>query len=291
MTPTTRRKFLKQGAAALAAGAAGSSALAADDSDRKGDVLRFVHVTDTHLDLAAPQTLKWMEMLVEKINRDFSSTQFVLFGGDNFNNNVPGKDDAFRFKRIVDRLQLPWYSVRGNKESSPKPAGDALGQRDYAQIYFPSDLKVVGRDWKLEKGRYTILGIDTTITQKNNGVYTPESLAFVESELKSHPERRYILLNHQTYGNFWDSTDETDIHKYVLGNVDEVKKRLFRYRNLTLTLSGHKHLNHVGRSGSVGVIATPGFIVPQDPNNLDDHRFRYVELREGAVTERLVSIV
>ncbi len=295
MTSTTRRSFLKHGAVVLAAGAAGSrlagsSSQAAHGSSRKGETLRFIHATDTHLDLGKPDTVRWMEMLVEKINRDFSSIQFVLFGGDNFNNNVPGKDDALRFKRIVDRLKMPWYSVRGNKESCPKPEDDALGQRDYAEMFFPSDLKVVGRDWKLDKGRYTILGIDTTLTQENNGVYTPESLSFVQAELKSHPERRYVLLNHQTYGNFWGSTDEADIHKYVLGNVDEVKKRLFGYRNLTLTLSGHKHLDHVGRSGSVRVIATPGFVVPQDPDNLNDHRFRYVELRDGNVTEKLVSI-
>ncbi len=97
-------------------------------------------------------------------------------------------------------------------------------------------------------------------------------------------------MNHQTYGNFWDGTDEVDIHKYVLGNVDEVKRRLFRYRNLTLTLSGHKHPDHVGRSGSLKVIATLGFIVPQDPNHLDDHRFRYLELRGGAVSEKRVGI-
>ena len=30
-------------------------------------------------------------MLVKKINRDFSSAQFILFGGDNFNNNAPAK--------------------------------------------------------------------------------------------------------------------------------------------------------------------------------------------------------
>ena len=70
---------------------------------------------------------------------------------------------------------MPWYSVRGNKESSPKPEDDALGQRDYTEMFFPADLKVVGRDWKLEKGRYTILGIDTTLTQKDNGVYSPQS--------------------------------------------------------------------------------------------------------------------
>ena len=296
MTSITRREFVRHSAAVLVAGAAASQAVdgpqsqAAEGSGEKGETLRFIHITDTHLDLGMPQTVKWLEMAVEKINRDFSSAQFVLFGGDNFNNNAPGKADAIAFKRIVDRLRMPWYSVRGNKESCPKPAGDPLGQRDYAEMFFPENLKVVGRDWKLETGRHVILGIDTTLAQNNNGVYSPESLAFVEKELKNHPDRRYVLLNHQTYGNFWNGTDEADIHKYVLNNVAEVKKRLFHYPNLVLTLSGHKHLDHVGRSDSVRVISTVGFVVPQDPDNIDDHRFRHVELRGDAVTEKLVSI-
>ena len=58
-------------------------------------------------------------MLADKINKEFSSVDFVLFGGDNFNNNAPGNSDALKFKTIADSLKCPWYSVRGNKESSP----------------------------------------------------------------------------------------------------------------------------------------------------------------------------
>jgi len=245
-------------------------------------------VTDTHLDLGKPKSVTWVERLVEKINREFSSVDFVLFGGDNFNNNVSGDADALKFKRIVDSLNRPWYAVRGNKESCPRPKDDPLGQDDFARMFFPSDLKVTGRDWRLDKGRYSVLGLDTTIEQQGNGIYTPETLAFVERELKTNPARHYILLNHQTYGNFWGGTAQSDIHKYVLNNVEEVKKRLFHYPNLKLAISGHKHLDHVGESGTVKVISTLGFVVSQDSE--DDHRFRFVEIKGSAVTQKIVSI-
>lgn len=294
MKKINRRDFVKKGVYSLVAGSFVSflpTAAMSTILKTEKDSLQFLHVTDTHLDLGKPKTVKWVEMLIDKINRDYSSVDFVLFGGDNFNNNVSGMDDATKFKNIVDGLNVPWYSVRGNKESSPSPKSDPLNQSDYARMFFPPGLKVVGRDWKLEKDRFTILGIDTTIENRNNGIFTPESLSFVENELKSHPDRHYILLNHQTYGNFWGSTNNKDIFKYVLNNAEEVKKRIFKYPNLILTLSGHKHLDYVGKENNINIIATLGFVVPQDSVNENDHRFRYVKIRNGIVSEKLVSIL
>lgn len=297
MSKITRRDFIKQGTLSLAAGSF-ASVLYACQMTRSGKpaaggqgVLRFAHVTDTHLDLASPATVKWMEMLVHKINHDFPSLDFVLFGGDNFNNNVSGNGDATTFRKIIDELHCPSYAVMGNKESSPKPVGDPLNQSDFAKMFFPSDVKIAGRDWKIDKGNYTVLGLDSTIEQHDNGDYAEESISFAESELKAHPERFYILLNHHPYGNFWGGTRKKDIHKYVLNNADKVKDTLFKYKNLKLTLSGHKHLDHVGKENDVIIIATLGFVVPQDPGNENDHRFRYVEIRDGIITEKLVSIV
>ncbi len=295
MKQYTRREILKSGTVALAAttlvpGIVGCEAFGIRTGGGARGSLRFIHATDTHLDLGNTKTVKWVELLVEKINSDFKSVDFVLFGGDNFNNNVPGNDDAHRFKNIIAKLCCPAYAVRGNKESSPKPAGDPLGQSDFAKMFFPSDVQVVGRDWKLTRGPYTILGIDTTLEQKNNGICSPESLAFIESELKQNPDRYHILLNHQTYDNFWGGTEAKDIHKYVLNNAAEIKKRLFGYKNLTLTLSGHKHRDDVRRHGHTTTIATLGFVVPQDADTEEDHRFRYVEIVDGVVEERVVSI-
>ena len=301
MKPISRRNLLKKGILGLASytvasklmgsvPAIASKGLAAPLADSRDADLRFLHVTDTHLDLGKPETVTWVEMLVERINRDFPHADFVVFGGDNFNNNVAGKKDAETFKKIADRLKCPWYSVRGNKESSPKPETDPLNQKDYEKMFFTPSIKVSGRDWSLEKGNYTILGIDTTIEHHNNGAFTRESLDFVETQLKNNKDRHFIILNHHPYWNFWGGKKQADIHKYVLNNANEVKKRLFKYSNLRLTLSGHRHLDNVTKEGDVTVISTLGFIVSQGSKK--DHQFRFVEMKDGnVVRQKVVGIV
>jgi Icc protein len=294
MKKIIRRDFLKKGACSLAAGAfvsffPGTVALGNSLKKEKGSI-QFLHVTDTHLDLGKPETVKWTQMLVNKINQEYAFVDFVLFGGDNFNNNAPGTDDATKFKKIAGGLNIPWYSVRGNKESSPNPKGDQLNQSDYADMFFPPELMVAGRDWKLEKDLFTILGIDTTVDHRNNGIFTSESLGFVENELKSHPDRRFIIMSHQTYGNFWAIENEKAVSQYVINNLDEVKSRLFKYPNLILTLSGHKHLDYVGKENHIHMISTVGFVVPQNANE-NDHQFRYVKIHKNEVSEKLVSIL
>ncbi len=122
MESISRREFLKNGALGLAGCTLASSFVGCQSSPTTQDgYLRFIHVTDTHLDLGNPKTVTWVEMLIDKINREFSSVDFVLFGGDNFNNNVPGNSDALKFKKIAADLKCPWFSVRGNKESTPNP--------------------------------------------------------------------------------------------------------------------------------------------------------------------------
>ncbi len=298
MKPINRRIFIKKGLLGLAgygllSGFLGPFPVAASKgqtraaANPKDEDFSFIHVTDTHLDLGKPQTVSWLEMFVERVNRDFSHIDLVVFGGDNFNNNVPGKKDAETFKKIADQLKCPWYSVRGNKESTPKPASDPLNQAEYARMFFSSDVRMAGRDWSLEKGKYTILGIDSTIEHHNNGRFTEESLNFVENQLKTHKDRYFILLNHHPYWNFWGGKDQADIHKYVLNNADEVKKRLFKYPNLRLTLSGHKHLDNVAKDGEVTVISTLGFIVPQGKKK--DHWFRVVEMKNGNLLSQEIA--
>jgi len=290
MDEMSRRSFM--GKAAL--GAAGTAALSGCGtlSFLEQPDLRFIHVTDTHCDLGKPKTFEWLERFVRKVNTEYSAVDFVLVGGDNFNNNASDKDDALRFKRIMDQLKMPYYAVRGNKESTPAPPGTPLGQKDFDDIFFQKrEMRIRGRDWKVEKGKYVILGIDTTIEGHGNGVFSKRSLDFVENELKRNSGMHYIILNHQTYHNFWGGTSDKDIHKYVLNNVDEVKKRLFKHDNLAMTLSGHKHKDDITKMDGVNVVSTVGFIVGND-GNPDDHRFRYVRMKNGAIdAQRLVSIV
>ncbi len=290
----TRRQMIKSGIFAVGGMAIGCGQKTGNQpetqaSAKRNGVTRIAHVTDTHMDLHLEETVTLMEQLVFTINRDYPDLDCVLFGGDNFNNNMAPGEDAATFKKITDRLVCPAYSVRGNKESKHALETDGYSFTAFRQD-FDAGLAWVGRDWKLELGNVTVLGVDSTIDGADNGLFTEESFTFVETELRANPERKHILLNHHPYENFWNSTDEKDIHKYVLGNAYEARSRLFSHDNLALTLSGHKHLDHVIKHQGVLSIATIGFVTSPNPDNLSDRRFRIIEIVGDQIVQNMASI-
>jgi len=279
MKKISRRGFLK-GAVALTA--IPLVANAAQKKDEK-ESLEFIHITDSHMDLADSDSVDALKLAVDFINKNYPNLDFVLFGGDNFNNNVARDKDALVYKKICDKLTMPYYTVRGNKESSPK-GDDEINLDEFHTMFVANrGLRSVGKDWLLEKKGYNILGLDSCIEHQNNGRYSEQTLSFAEIVLQKN--KPTVILNHHPYTNYWGATEEKDIHKYVLNNTDETQKRLFRYKNLLLTLSGHKHIDSVTKVGDVTTIVTRGFIRPKD---LDMYPMRYVKLSGNTIEQKLI---
>ena len=278
MATMTRRGFLK-GSVAL-----GAIPLIGDEKVKLSKKVKFIHATDTHMDLQNEESIEAMKLMVSFINKNYTDLDFVLFGGDNFNNNVKGDKDAKLFKEIISKLHCPSYLVRGNKESSPKPDNDAIDLNQFKDMFMQQkDLKVKGQNWIFEKNGYQIVGLDSCIEHQNNGLYTKETIAFAKEALKSN--KPTIILNHHPYTNYWGGKEEKDIHKYVLNNSDEVQKEIFGFKNLILTLSGHKHIDSVTKINDTQTIVTRGFIKPLD---LDQYPMRYVEIEDNKINQKLI---
>ncbi len=278
MANISRRGFMK-GAAAMTA----MPFLTEAKEVKTKESLKFIHITDSHMDLSNDDSVEAMELMVEFINKNHKDLDFVLFGGDNFNNNVKGNKDALAYKKIVDKLHCSTYHVRGNKESHPNP-DDAIHLDEFKTLFMSDNvLKVSGKDWLLETKGYALLGLDSCIEGANNGIYTEETMKFAESVLRLG--KPTIILNHHPYTNYWKGTDPKDIHKYVLNNTDEAQKRLFSFDNLILSLSGHKHIDSVTHINKTKVVVTRGFIRPLD---MDMYPMRYVEIVDGKINEKLI---
>ena len=179
MVQITRRNFIKNAAVMTA------MPFLVEANEKKSETLKFVHITDSHMDLANEESIDAMKLMVEFINENYKDLDFVLFGGDNFNNNVKGNEDALAYKKIVDKLNCPTYHVRGNKESHPKP-NDAIHLEEFKRLFCSSSaLKLSKKDWLLETKGYIILGLDSCIEGANNGKYTEETIKFAEATLKT----------------------------------------------------------------------------------------------------------
>jgi len=277
MAQISRRRFL-QGALA-----ASTLPLLASEKEQQAPDLQFIHITDSHMDLSNSDSIEALQLTVEFINTHYKNLDFVCFGGDNFNNNVPGNKDALLFKSITDKLHCPTLHVRGNKESHPMP-NDAIKLPEFQELFIAGKgLHQEGKDWAFEKSGALFLGLDSAIEGANNGRYAKETLAFAKKILqKGKPT---IILNHHPYTNYWGSTDQKDIHKYVLNNTQEVQKELFGYKNLIATLSGHKHIDSVVNVKGVTTIVTRGFIRAK---GLDEYPMRHITLSGTKLTQKLI---
>jgi Icc protein len=284
MKKVTRRGFI-QSALALSILPLGLSAKE-ERKQKEEKSLKLIHITDSHMDLADEESIEAMKMMVEFVNKEYKNLDFVLFGGDNFNNNVKGNADALVFKEIISKLHCPSLLVRGNKESNPNP-DDNIKLDEFKSLFFDKNVvSVEGKDWSVEKNGYLILGLDSCVEGANNGLYTKETMLFAEKSLKG--EKPTIIINHHPYTNYWKEKDEKLIHKYVLNNTKEVQKRLFSSDNLILTLSGHKHIDSVTQINKTKTIVTRGFIKPLD---LEQYPMRYIEIKDEKISEKLIYTV
>ncbi len=279
MTKLSRRDFFKSAIAIGLVPVVGSA------SETKNGI-KFIHITDSHMDLDDKDSVESIELMVSFINKNYTDLDFVLFGGDNFNNNVSGDKDAQKFKSIIEGLHCPSYLVRGNKESSAKVWSDdsSIDLAEFKKIFVDGkSLKVDGKNWLLSIKGYNILGLDSCVENANNGLYDEKSLLFAEKSLKE--SKPTVILNHHPYTNYWRGTEKKDIHKYVLNNTDEVQKRLFSYPNLILTLSGHKHIDSVSKINNTKVVVTRGFVRPLDKGM---YPMRYLEIEGDHINEKLI---
>jgi len=280
MNKISRRNFFK-GAAALAA----MPLVAAEQKIeiRKPASLKVVHITDAHMDLGDADSVKALKMAVTYLNAHYKDLDCVLFGGDNFNNNMKADSDALIYKKIVEKLHCPVYHVRGNKESSPANDGQ-IDLNAFKKLFMSyKELTVEGKDWAVEINGHIILGLDSCIENANNGEFAKETLAFAKKMLNLN--KPTLMLNHHPYTNYWGGTEAKDLHKYVLGNGEETIKTLFGYTNLLATLSGHKHIDNIKMINKVKTITTRGFIRALD---LDEYPMRYIEIKENEVSEKLI---
>ena len=280
MQKISRRNFFK-GAVALAA----IPLVAAEQKvePKKPSALKVVHITDSHMDMADPDSVEALKMAVTYLNTHYPDLDCVLFGGDNFNNNMKADSDALVYKEIVEKLHCPVYHVRGNKESSP--ANDTHIHLEAFKKLFMSykGMTVEGKDWAVEIHGHLILGLDSCIENANHGAFTKETLAFAKKQLALG--KPTLILNHHPYTNYWGGTEAKDLHKYVLGNGEATIKALFGYPNLLITLSGHKHIDNIKMIHKVKTITTRGFIKPFD---LDQYPMRYIEIKNNDVSEKLI---
>ncbi|MDH7571279.1 MAG: metallophosphoesterase, partial [Armatimonadota bacterium] len=199
--------------------------------------LTLVHLSDTHVTLRAQRphaarqlhrSTAILENAVAFVNR-MVRPDFVLHSGDMVN----WADEAAAFdraRRLMDRLDFPWYPVTGNHDPEPRTRGPLTRRR----VYTTAPHKGV---------RVVVLGT-------YRGAVEPELLQWLRTELSRYPNERLIVATHHPL-----YVQGAGYH-YVADNAGEILDVLRPATNVLAILSGHDHAYSAGvKEGRLSVIA------------------------------------
>ncbi len=180
--------------------------------------INFVHVTDTHVGSQAGAAD--LEKSIEDINRQ-DSIDFVLITGDI---TEFGSDEELRqARRIMDKLNKPWYALPGNHDSKWSESGN----NSFVSIFG-------AEEFVFEKGGFFFMGTASGPNMRMApGLVPREQIVFLDSILshRSNPLQPLIFVNHyplnESISNWYDLVDR------------------LKTTNVKATLLGHGHRNHL----------------------------------------------
>ena len=245
---------------------------------RKDASIKFAHVTDTHVTFTGKNGTSLFEEsfnifrdIIDQIN-EMGDVDFVLFGGDNINNTDPGTKGFDEFMSIMSSVKIPYFLQFGNRESSPIPEV-ALSKEQYA-------IKTKGHG--LDTGHYwwsispvqglRILGLDTSISDHDNGDIPQTELKWIKEEITKYPHDMIVTLSHHLFLPTWENRDMPKWKKkYLLENYQEVNTILEDAPQVKMCLTGHHHVSKIQTVNGLHYIASPATV--QYP-----HAFRTVKI-------------
>jgi len=206
--------------------------------------VKFAQVTDVHFKKNSTALVK----IVKDINNT-SDIDFVVFTGDNI--GQPNPQNLEKFLSIVKRLNKPYYIVLGNKDVSK---ANHLTKKTYMSMvrkvnrFHPKQTNYV-----FKKNDIVFIVVDGTkeVIPGVNGVYSKETIAWVDSQLTKNAYNKVVILQHFPLAN------KPSNEFYYTHNALEYLQMLSKHNNVIAVVSGHFHKNDEVMYNGVYHITSP----------------------------------
>lgn len=168
-----------------------------------------------------------LEAAIGHLHESANRPDLVVMTGDLVNSRKPAEYAILR--DLVGRIQMPVYLLPGNHDSCEELRA-AFPEHSYLPASGPLNYVVEG--WPLK-----LICLDTNVPGKPEGHLSPESLAWLDSELKSERERRVMIFMH--HPPFLTGLELMD--SMGLLNRDAFVEVIARHDHVERVLCGHLH--------------------------------------------------
>lgn len=229
---------------------------------------KFAHVTDMHLSTTGhngaalkAESIKILEDVLDQID-SMKDLDFVLFGGDNWDNTDKGTPDVDRFMYMVKGLRVPYLIQLGNREASPMPPSDPTNKEDFVRFFQEHGFNNGTFWWDVEIiPGVVVIGLDSSIKGHNDGAIPEEEIQWLQKRLKEYKEQFIIVLTHHLFLPTWAPKEIPLWNKsYLIANSLQVRPILEANTEVKLVLTGHHHVTKIDIINGLPYIASPATV-------------------------------
>lgn len=208
------------------------------------DVLKFVHITDSHLLNQSEETFHRLNTK-ESLERVLSNSQtlypdidFFLFTGDI---SQTGTEESYAlFKSVIQDYDLPFYCVPGNHDT-PKLLQHVIPNCPDNSINV------------IQLGQFSLVLLNSWVEDKHHGMITQRCLQQLDDHLQNSGDQFNIIAIHHPpvlINSQW--LDDLGLH-----NQTEFLQVINKYSQKTLLICGHVHQEVDQQLEKLRLLATP----------------------------------
>ena len=220
------------------------------------DNIKFVQVTDAHLDVNSEFSQNVLKAAVFDINKQ-SDVSFVVFTGDNINS--ADENELRTFVKIVNKLNVPYYVVLGNHDVYKTKNMSKIQYFDILREGHPFRLQRKA-NYKFVKNGFVFLTVDGAkeIIPGPTGYYRQDTLDWVDKVLSKNKKKSVIIFQHFPLVYPESSAGRLKTHKTY--KAEKYQDILDKHNNVLAVLSGHFHVNSENMKNGVYHISTPSLL-------------------------------
>lgn len=250
--------------------------------------IKFVQITDAHIDSNSAYSQNVLKSAIEDINA-LEGVSFVVFTGDNINS--PSPENLKAFVTIVEKLKVPYYVALGNHDVYKS---QGMSKVRYYEILKQDNLLFPQRtpNYEFKKNGFVFLVVDGAkeVIPGSIGYYRKDTLKWLDTKLTKNEKKSVVIFQH--FPVEYPEGDEGRLRTHKTYRVEDYKAVLNKHHNVLAIISGHFHVNGETMKDGVYHISSPSLLtLPQSYKIIDIvttsdfSPIIYTQLREFEVKE------
>ena len=204
------------------------------------------------------ESLVLLQDTLKTLNKE-PDLNLVIFGGNLIENKDHQLNDLAIFSDAVTDLNTPYYVIPGDRDVD---VTGSLTKQDFCSEFRRNGFAEKDKTYWMEEPQENLLliGLDTTIQNKSEGIIPPDELLWLDNILNTNKNKFTIILMHHPAFPACNQDLKNPWNTFTLQNSNDFLDIIKKYPQVKVVLSAHHHLNWTKNINNILFIQAPSIV-------------------------------